>query len=88
MFGRWRVSERRTPQFRWKMQASKMKGRKDGKLKRPNNLRNGGKCVGRRSAERVEVMTEMPQTCNALRLGVHDSTRQPSYGVIFSSVAR
>ena len=48
---------------------------KDGKLKRPkNNLRNGGKCVGRRSAERVEVMTETPQTCNALRLEVHDST--------------
>ena len=77
MFGRWRVSERRTPQFSWKMQARW----KDGKLKRPNNLRNGGKCVGRRSAERVEVMTEMPQTCNALRLVVHDSTRQPSYGV-------
>ena len=87
MFGRWRVSERRTPQFSWKMQASK-DGGKDGKLKRPNNLRNGGKCVGRRSAERVEVMTEMLQTCNALLLGVHDSTRQPSYGVIFSSVAR
>ena len=63
--------------------AGEQEGWKDGKLKRPNNLRNGGKCVGRRSAERVEVMTEMPLTCNSLRLVFHDSTSAASWSNIF-----
>ena len=63
-------------------------GKQEGwKVETPEQFAKWGK-MRRRSAERVGVMTEMLQTCNALRLVVHDSSQQPSYGLISSSVAR
>ena len=53
MFGRWRVSERRTPQFSWKMQArwKELEGRMEGwKVETPEQFAKWGKM--RRQAKR------------------------------------